>query len=97
MVNFALLPIGTLGLSGEIHKCKGMTTDVYPRENCAGPDMCCIVYAETACCSLPRRLLAFDTPTDSNERNASKPQLWSSCSRFPPHATTAGNLVTATT
>ena len=23
---------------------KGMTTDVYPRENCIAPDMCCIVY-----------------------------------------------------
>ena len=34
----------TRALRRDPQGAKGMTTEVYPRENCIAPDMCCIVY-----------------------------------------------------
>ena len=34
----------TRALRRDPQDAKGMTTEVYPRENCIAPDMCCIVY-----------------------------------------------------
>ena len=43
-ISFITARCYTRALRRDPQDAKGMTTDVYPRENCIAPDMCCIVY-----------------------------------------------------